>query len=82
MPYVSVWVDEQDLSEVDTDDLIAELESRGCKCTKKGQPLMEADAFHYVSHLLDCGMKQYAAEEALRFIECQLNRPGTLTAGH
>lgn len=69
MPYVSVWVDEPDLSEADTEDLIQELERRG-HCAP---PL---EGIGRIQHLMDCGLSQYARDEALRMVAEQVGRPG------
>ena len=69
MPYVSVWVDGPDLTEADTEDLLQELERRG-HCAPP------VEGIERIQHLMDCGMCQYAQEEALRIVADQIGRPG------
>lgn len=76
MPYVSVWVDDAELDEFDSEDLVAELEKRGYSCVK-GPASMEG--LERIQHLMDCGLSQYAQEEALRMVSEQIGRPGAWT---
>ena len=73
MPYVNVWIDEDDLlDELDDDYLISKLKNRGYSCFKSGSS--GDDGFLSVEHLLDCGFKKEAREEALLIVGKTLGR--------
>lgn len=78
MPYVKVWVDDPEvtLSEHDSESLIEELEKRGFAVVAA----LEPEGLERITHLLDCGLAQYAAEEALSMVEQQIGRPHALHA--
>lgn len=79
MPYVSVWVDDAELSEFDDDDLISELKSRGYQVAKTA---IEAEGLERVEHLIGAGFYREAKVEALQIIEAQLGRHNTISAAH
>ena len=67
MPYVNVWIDNDEVIEkTDDNDLIEALKSRGYSCYKDGSS--SDNVFASVEHLLDCGMIDAAEQEALRIV--------------
>ena len=85
MSQVRVYVDVEDvLDELDDDELIAALESRGWRCTKAAivhESLSdEPEGFNRIAHLVNCGLYADAKTEALRMIENEIGKPNILTA--
>jgi len=73
MPYVNVWIDNDEvIEETDDDDLIEALNSRGYSCYKGGSS--SDNVFASVEHLLDCGMVDTARAEALTIVSKILGR--------
>ena len=73
MPYVNVWIDGDDLiDELEDDDLIEKLETRGYVCYKSGGS--SGDGYSSVEHLLDCGMADAARAEALMIVSKIIGR--------
>ena len=73
MPYVNLWIDNDEvIEETDDDDLIEALKSRGYSCFKSGSS--GDNVFASVEHLLDCGMADAAKQEALMIVSKILGR--------
>ena len=69
MPYVSVYVDSDDvLEESDDEDLKSELVKRGYHVSEKGRPIAAVDGLERIEHLSLCGLTQEAQAEALRLV--------------
>ena len=75
-----------DLDDFETEDLVTELEARGYSVTYHPKkkvtraPEVEIPSIHpedmeYLEHLVCCGMRQAAAEEALDILRKIFNRP-------
>ena len=75
-----------DVDEFDDEDLVTELEARGYtvtyhpkkKVTRAPEdeiPSIHPEDMEYLEHLVSCGMRQAAAEEALDMLRKVLNRP-------
>lgn len=75
-----------DVDEFDDEDLVTELEARGYTVTYHHKkkvtraPEVEIPSIHpedmeYLEHLVCCGMRQAAAEEALDMLRKVFNRP-------
>ncbi len=75
MPYVNVYVDNGDvLDEMDDDDLISALKSRGYVVMKNGTSASSLDGLERVEHLSLCGLKGAAKSEALRIVGDAIGR--------
>jgi hypothetical protein len=73
MPYVNVWVDNDDLlDEIDDDDLVEKLNRRGYACFKNG--VANGHEFSSVKHLMDCGMINEAKAEAFLIVGRAIGR--------
>ena len=75
-----------DVDEIETEDLVTELEARGYtvtyhpkkKVTRTPEdeiPSIHPEDMEYLEHLVCCGMRQAAAEEALDILRKVFNRP-------
>ena len=75
-----------DLDDFETEDLVTELEARGytvtyrpkkkvSRTTEDGIPFIHPEDMEYLEHLVCCGMRQAAAEEALDILRKVFNRP-------
>jgi hypothetical protein len=73
MPYVNVWIDNDEVIEAsDDDDLIEMLESRGYSCFKYSGG--QHGEYSSVEHLMDCGMVNEAKAEALLIVGKAIGR--------
>jgi hypothetical protein len=73
MPYVEVWVETDDLiDELDDDDLIEKLQSRGYSCFKDA--FADRGEFGIVEHLSVCGLVDEARAEALKIVSKAIGR--------
>lgn len=73
MPYVNVWIDNDEvIEESDDDDLIEALNSRGYSCYKDGSA--GNGEYSSVEHLMDCGMVNEAKAEALLIVGRAIGR--------
>ena len=70
MPYVSVEID---LDELDEDDLVQELESRGY-CVSKTNGTKALDDLEHVEHLALCGLIADARNDALKLVGKAIGR--------
>ena len=75
-----------DVDEFDDEDLVTELEARGYTVTYHPKkkvarapedkiPSIHPEDMEYLEHLVSCGMRQAAAEEALDILRKVFNRP-------
>ena len=74
MPWVSVHIDDDCLSEFDADDLKSELESRGYVVTEQGQPIQGLADLDRIEHLIVCGQVEAAKQELFTTIGRALGR--------
>lgn len=73
MPYVNVYVDDDEVLEAMTDDeLIEVMNARGYGCYKDGGA--NNGEYPSVEHLLDCGLVNEAKAEALLIVGKALGR--------
>jgi hypothetical protein len=70
MPYVHI-----DLDELDTSDLVEELERRGYTSSKTPETPPYVDGLDRVAHLASCGLTAHARDEALILISNAIGRP-------
>ena len=74
MPFISIDID---LDDLDTEDLIEELESRGYACNKKRREpdLGGLGDLEHIEHLVVCGQIEHARAEALLLVGRSIGRP-------
>lgn len=69
MPYVYI-----ELSELDSSDLVSELESRGYVVAKDQAPIRTLDGLDRIEHLALCGLVLDAKNEALALVGDAIGR--------
>lgn len=71
MPYVCVQVD---ISDIDSADMVKELETRGYTVSRAGGPVATLDGLDRIEHLALCGLMRDAQAEALSLVGDAIGR--------